>query len=377
MAPKTRIAAMIAPMLFFIICSWFVGQNGFAESASPSLLKAKQEAEAKGYAFFTDRDEIVSKAKKEGKLWVIASQDRDTLKAIVNAFRQKYPFIDVKAEEVAGTDTYQRMLLEMKAGLANWDVNYLGWDSYTQYLPYMKKVDILGMAEQGVLQIPPKMIDPVQRNIVALQSNAGVVIYNSELISSEKVPNTLEDFLKPEFKGRKFALDVRSPAIPALVPFWGLEKVLDIARKLVAQEPIWYRGSSRAVTMVSMGEVGPVYGINYATVKRNQEKDVRKVLQYKVVEPVPARLTEAQAILATAANPHAGLLWLEFEASPEGQKIIDQANIQASLLSPGSVLEQLTRGKKVSLVDWNHFQKTGDYSKKIIEAMGFPREEKK
>ena len=129
--------------------------------------------------------------------------------------------------------------------------------------------------------------------------------------------------------------------------------------------------------MVSMGEVGPVYGINYATVKRNQEKDVRKVLQYKVVEPVPARLTEAQAILATAANPHAGLLWLEFEASPEGQKIIDQVAIQASLLSPGSVHEQLTRGKKVSLVDWNHFQKTGDYSKKIIEAMGFPREEKK
>ena len=370
---------LVLTLMVALLAHWLTGPTAYSATASPALLKAKQQAEANGYLFFTSHNDIVGMAKKEGKLRVLASQYSDTLKAMVNAFGKKYPFIDVKAEEVAGTDTYQRMLLEMKAGLANWDVNYLGWDSYTQYLPYMKKVDILGMAEQGVLQIPPKMIDPVQRNIVALESNAGVVIYNSELISSEKVPNTLEDFLKPEFKGRKFALDVRSPAIPALVPFWGLEKVLDIARKLVAQEPIWYRGSTRAIMMVSMGEVWPVYGINYASVKRIQKKDVRarKVLQYEFIEPVPARLTEAQAILATAANPHAGLLWLEFEASPEGQKIIDQANIQASLLSPGSVLEQLTRGKKVSLVDWNHFQKTGDYSKKIIEAMGFPREEKK
>ncbi|MBI2985375.1 MAG: ABC transporter substrate-binding protein [Deltaproteobacteria bacterium] len=368
---------LVLTLMVALLAHWLTGPTAYSATASPALLKAKQQAEANGYLFFTSHNDIVEMAKKEGKLRVLASQYGDTLKAIVNAFRKKYPFIDVKAEEVAGTETYQRMLAEMKTGLANWDVNYLGWDSYTQYLPYMKKVDILGMAEQGVLQIPPKMIDPVQRNIVALQSNAGVVIYNSELISSEKVPNTLEDFLKPEFKGRKFALDVRSPAIPALVPFWGLEKVLDIARKLVAQEPIWYRGSSRAVTMVSMGEVGPVYGINYATVKRNQEKDVRKVLQYKVVEPVPARLTEAQAILATAANPHAGLLWLELEASPEGQKIIDQVAIQASLLSPGSVHEQLTRGKKVSLVDWDHFQKTGDYEKKIVEALGFPRADRK
>jgi hypothetical protein len=126
-----------------------------------------------------------------------------------------------------------------------------------------------------------------------------------------------------------------------------------------------------------MGEVGLAWGVNYKSVRNHQEKDARKVLEYKLVEPIPARLTEAQAVLGTAAHPHAALLWLEFEAGPEGQKILDQTDLAASILSPGSIHEQLTRGKKVSIVAWDHFEKTGDYSKRIIEAMGFPRVEEK
>jgi ABC-type Fe3+ transport system substrate-binding protein len=348
-----------------------------AASLNLELLKAQQRAEASGYIFFTSHNDIVDVAKKEGKLRVLVSQDQLVLKAVVTAFRKKYPFIDVSAEEVLGTESYQRTLQEIKTGLANMDVTYLNWDSYADYLPYLKKFDVLGMAERGVLQIPPKMIDPIRRNVVAVSGAVGGMVYNREIVSSEKVPNTVEDFLKPEFKGKKFALDVRSPALPALVPFWGLEKVLEIARKLTAQDPIWFRGATRGVIIVSAGEAGLVYGINYKTWKRQQKKDARKILDYKLMEPAPARLSEAESILNAAANPHTGLLWLEFLAGPEGQKILDESDLAASFFSPGSAHEQIIRGKKLSVVDWEHFQKTGDYSMKIVEAMGFPRVEKK
>lgn len=374
MATKFRIAALIAPALFFTTCYLSLGTSVFAASPSSALLKAKQQAEAEGYIFVTGHDEIVEKAKKEGKLRVLSAQEPVSTKAMVIAFNKKYPFIDVNVKEVTGLETYQRILLEMKAGLAkNWDVNYLAWDSYAEYLPYLKKFDILGMTEQGVLQIPSKMIDPVHRHVVALQSNVHIVAYNRELIPSDKVPNTWEDFLKPELKGKKFSLDVRAKALPALVPVWGLEKVLDMARKLAAQNPIWYQGETRVRAQLSIGEVSLIHGPNYKGVRRQQEKDVRKVIEYKVTEPVPARLSEAEAILGAAANPHAGLLWLEFQASPEGQRILDETDIAASLLSPGSAHEQLTRGKKVSIVAWDHFQKVGEYEKKIVEALGFPR----
>jgi hypothetical protein len=78
--------------------------------------------------------------------------------------------------------------------------------------------------------------------------------------------------------------------------------------------------------------------------------------------------------LNTADYPYAGLLWLEFLASSEGQKLIDEHwPLGASVLSPGSAQEELTRGKKISLVDWNHMAKVDDYLNKVVEAMGFPK----
>jgi hypothetical protein len=44
----------------------------------------------------------------------------------------------------------------------------------------------------------------------------------------------------------------------------------------------------------------------------------------------------------------------------------------ASLFAPGSVQEGITRGKKLSIIDWNHYTKLDDYLNKAVEAMGFP-----
>jgi len=35
----------------------------------------------------------------------------------------------------------------------------------------------------------------------------------------------------------------------------------------------------------------------------------------------------------------------------------------------------VTRGKKLSVVDWNHFGKYQDYEAKIFVAWGFPKED--
>ena len=358
---------------------WFLAASLLAAAApNAALQKAKQAAEAKGYVFFTNHDEIVERAKKEGKLRVQSSQEPRAIKAMAEAFKKKYPFIDIRAEELIGLENYQRMLQEMKAGLAKtWDVNYVAFDFYSEFLPFQKKFDLLGMAEQGVLQITPKLVDPVNRHVVAVQSNMQVIAYNKELMPAGKLPDTWEGFLRPDFKGRKFALDVRPKMLGALVPLWGIEKTVDMARKLAAQEPIWFRGEQGLMTFMIAGEIGLCLGPNYKSVKLIQEKDTRKVLEYKVIEPVPARLTEAEAVLNTAANPHAGLLWLEFQASPEGQKILDDVDLAASILSPGSVHEQLTRGKPLSVLAWEHYTKMAQYEEELVKAYGFPRPEKK
>jgi iron(III) transport system substrate-binding protein len=349
----------------------------YAASANPTLAKAKQEAEAKGFIFAASHEEIIANAKKEGKLRVMGSLGAQTLKPLNEAFRKKYPFIDSNAQEIAGTDNYIRMIQEMKAGMAkSWDVNYVAFDMYPEYLPFQKKFDILGMAQQGVLQIPQKMIDPVNRHVVVVASDLQAVAFNKKLLPPDKVPNTWEGFLREEFSGRKFMLDIRPKDLAALVPAWGMEKTLDFARKLAAQKPVWIRGNSRALTMIQSGEYSTLLGPNLASAMRVEKKDPN--IGYKIIEPVPTRLNEAQSVLGAASNPYAGLLWLEFICSPAGQAIMDQYEpYGASYLTAGSVQEKIVRGLKLSVVDWEHVTKLEDYQKKITEAYGFPRADAK
>jgi len=350
----------------------------FAAELSPALLKAKKEAEGKAYLFAASHDEIVNRAKKEGKLRVIVSLDAGILKRLSEGFTKKYPFIQVQADEIRGIDAYTRQLHELKAGLAKGiDVNEVDYDYYNEYLPHLKKVDMHGMVEQRVLQMPLQMVDPINRNIVAVGSGIQVVAYHKKLIPADSVPDTWEGFLKPEFKDRKFALGIRPKDVAALVPAWGLEKTLDFARKLTAQNPIWVSGDTRTITSMLAGEYSLFFGPNYDAVLRAKNKDKTDVLGYKLVEPVIVRLNESEGILAAAEHPYAALLWLEFAASAEGQKVLEEAGpYEGSVFIQGTVQEKAVRGKKQSLVDWSHYTKIPEYIKRVVEAYGFPRAEK-
>ena len=344
-------------------------------AAGSALQKAKQESEAKGFIFETSRDEIIAKAKKEGRLRVLTSLEIESLKPVSEAFKKKYPFIDLRAEEISGTDTYQRVILEMKAGTASgWDVNYLTTDYYDDYFPYLKKFDFLGMAQHGVLQIPTGMIDPTNRNIISYTTNTQIVAYNKTMIADANLPNTWEDFLKPEFKGKKFVVDIRPQEVANLVPAWGLEKTLQFARAIAAQNPIWIRGHSRTIAAMAAGEYAMLLGANLNATKRAMDKDRMGVLNYKVVEPVPIRIADHEAVYVKAASPYAGLLWLEFIGGPETQSIINRDH-KGSVFFPGTTPYQLTQGKKVSLVAWEHAPRLEGLQKKVFEAYGFPKAE--
>jgi ABC-type Fe3+ transport system substrate-binding protein len=344
-------------------------------ASSEALMKAKQEAEAKGYTFALSHDEIVAKAKKEAKLRVLSRLDAQELRSVAEAFKKAYPFIDLRAEEIAGVDTFQRMILEMKSGSASgWDVNFMAPDFYADYLPYQKKFDVRGMVQHGVLNLPIPMVDPINRNVVAFLSISQVVAYNKKLISEDKVPGVWEDFLKPEFKDKKFLVDIRPQEIANLVPAWGLEKTLKFSKSLAQQNPIWVRGHTRVLAAMVTGEYSMLLGANLNSTLNAMKKDRASVLAYKAVEPIPVRIHGHEGVYEKADSPYAGLLWLEFMGSPEAQKIIESA-WHGSLFVPGTIAYQLTQGKKVSLAAWDHVPKLGEYQEKVFEAFGFPKAE--
>ena len=174
MKEKFRALAMVIASSL-ICCLSSASPDSFAAQANSALLTAREQAKEKGFVFFANRDEIVAKAKKEGKLRV-QNGLRETLKASTEAFRTQYPFIDLHAETVRGIADSQRVLLEVKANAAkNWDILRTHPDIYSQWEPHLWKVDLLGMAQHGVLDIDPKMIDPQNRNVIALGSRFAAV----------------------------------------------------------------------------------------------------------------------------------------------------------------------------------------------------------
>jgi len=128
------------------------------------------------------------------------------------------------------------------------------------------------------------MIHPAERNIVSVISGLSVILIIGSLSAEDKVPTKWDDFLKPEFKGRKFVVDLRPFALAALVPSWGLEKTLEFCRKLAAQRPVWGIGNTRINTVVTAGEYPLYLASTFNAVKRAMSKDPSGDLNYKIIE---------------------------------------------------------------------------------------------
>jgi len=129
--------------------------------------------------------------------------------------------------------------------------------------------------------------------------------------------------------------------------------------------------------MVS-GEYALYQLTNYHSCALAQQQDPRKVLVCKLIEPIPVRLTVPQAIAYNAPRPYSALLFLEFLASREAQKIMDDIEpLKSSIYAPGSELESITKGKKVALETIDSFPRTEKRIDMVVEAFGLPKAEKK
>jgi len=367
---------LCAAICVFLGC-WFCRPVVEAATAGSAVLEAKKSAESKGLLFLTSRDEVLAKAKQEGSLRVISSLDTESFKPMMETFSKKYPFIKLRMDEIGGPEAYQRFLLELKAGtVKDIDTSEASSEFYVENAAHAMKIDILGMAQQGVLGINPKMVDPENRSVVSVASSICGVAYNKNRIAAEAVPDKWEDFLKPEFKGRKFVADIRTQCMATLVVLMGEEWVVKYARQIKDQQPVWLRGNARAMGAIATGEQAIHQMTFYNSCMDAARKDVTKSLMCKIIEPAPVWLRENQFILKSAPHRHAALLFIEHMASREGQKIIDDYEpLKSSLYTDGEVA-RLIKGKKVSVNDHRTFHNTPNWMKLVVDAYGFPRAEK-
>jgi iron(III) transport system substrate-binding protein len=346
-----------------------------SHAQSPNVQKQKEEAAQKGMIYLT-KEEILAGAKREGKALVYPGHDEKTIPLLVNAFKQKYPFLkEVNFGFVSDIAPGQRELFDMIAGKASRDAFNLHQTFWSQYFKHdlLKKYDFKAMAQDGQLQIPSGMIDE-SGVVVWLATNIGVMLYNTKVVPPENAPTGWDSCVDPKWKG-KFYLDTKPNEIVWLLTSWGEDAVVEYAKKLKANEPIFGSSRSGGITRLASGEFHLQCTVYYHTTQRVLKKDPTMPVRIVIPNPLPIALLEPDAIYARAENPHAGLLWLEFLASQQAQQISDSREPgRASFLVEGTLANRLAKGANVSICASSCRNQQEKLATRIAtEAWGLPK----
>ena len=150
---------------------------------------------------YDSHDALVAAAAEEPALQVNTTHDEEVNVALQDGFLAAYPDLEASVVEQE-SDEDQKALLELESGQHPYDVLIIGAASYLDFLPWCADLDMLAMAEAGVLTIPDGMINPAEPNTIVVGSEMVGNAYNPELVSEGDVPQTYDDYLDPKWKGQ-------------------------------------------------------------------------------------------------------------------------------------------------------------------------------
>lgn len=196
---------------------------------------------------------LVEAGKKEGKAVVYGSLESDTAGAVFKVFKQKTG-IDVDYWRASATKVMDRALSEYRAGKPLFDI-ILTNDNPMQIMlkeGIFAKYDSPSAKEFTKESIDPNL-GPRYRNVVI------GVVYNKSGIGPADAPKSLEDLVKPQYRGKIVMPDptqhtTTTQWVASLEKLMGKEKADKYIRELAASKPILVESLLPAAERVMTGE---------------------------------------------------------------------------------------------------------------------------
>jgi iron(III) transport system substrate-binding protein len=204
-------------------------------------------------AFAQDAKQIEA-AKKDGKLVVYGTMQSDIFELLQKSFFKKTG-ITVDYWRTSATKVMERALSEARAGKALFDLVMTTEDT----MRIMLKEGILTKYDSPMNRDFPKdAIDPdlgprARNHIVG-------IVYNKSIINPADAPKTLEDLVKPQYRGKLVMAD---PTLHTTTAQWlvnlhkliGKEKADKFVRDLAAMKPTLVESFGPAAERVTSGEI--------------------------------------------------------------------------------------------------------------------------
>ena len=272
-----------------------------------------------------DREKVLHDgAKKEGQVTFYTS---NTWMAthVIQEFGKKYPFIKPNVYRSDSKELLKRVTEEATAGHQIADVVETSPD-------YMALLHSTGLFQE-ILSPELAAYDDDAR----AKGKKGVLYgtsrelyislgYNTKLIAPADVPKSMKDLLDAKWKGKMSIAGTTTGTqwIGAIIETFGME----FLEKLAAQEINVQNISGAALAqLVASGEVPispTIFNSNIIVAKQKGAP-----VEWKPIDPVIGT-TGMSGLVAKAPHPHAGLLFLDFLYSKEGQLAVVKGGLSSA-----------------------------------------------
>ncbi|HEX9446036.1 MAG TPA: extracellular solute-binding protein [Candidatus Binatia bacterium] len=300
---------------------------------------------------------LVEAAKKEGgKVVVYGSLEADTTDAVVKAFEKKTG-LGVEYWRASTTKVMDRAATEFRAKKALVDV-ILVHDAEMQLL---FKEKIVSRYDSPMFKdFTKESIDP-ERGPRYRDTIIGIV-YNKNTIKAEDTPKTLDDILKPQFRGRLVMPDptqhtTTTEWVASLPKLMGKEKADKFIRDLAAAKPLLVESLLPAVERVSTGE--SALAITY--IKFSYTFGLKGApLDYVRSEQM---MGEGSYIMLAArpAHPNAGKAFIDFFLGSDSMKILAE---NGEFVTRKGVHPPIPGADKIKFTEMIHLDQNGFAEKK-------------
>jgi len=299
---------------------------------------------------------LVAAAKKEGKVVVYGSLESDTVGTIKKVF-QKKTGVEVDYWRASATKVMDRALSEYRAGKPMFDV-MLTNDNPMQIM--LQEGIFAKYMSPSAADFPKDAIDP---NLGPRYRNVIIgVVYNKGIIKPADAPKSLEDLLKPQFKGKLVMPDptqhtTTTQWVASLWKLMGKEKADKYIRDLAAMKPILVESLLPAAERVTTGEtpVAITY-VKYAFIFGQKGAPLEYVRLGKMMGD-----GHYLALNNKAPHANAGKAFIDFFLDDESMKIMASLG---EFVNRKGVYPPLPDADKIQFVEMVDLDKKGFAEKK-------------
>lgn len=298
-------------------------------------------------------DDTVAAAKKETEVNLYLSTNLDDANGMIQSFRKKYPFIDVKFFRAGNEKLLSRILTETAAGKFSGDVILIS----SFEVRVLRQKQLLQRYFSPESANYPEGFTDKEGYWTSVYSIPRVIAYNTKLVRADAAPKTYEDLLQPRWKNGFSMSDSAVLWYTGFVKFYGEEKGRAFMKKLAAQKPIFRDSESIITQLLAAGEfpLALTYSHQVGTMKRKGAP----VDWIRTAQPLVTGLKPI-SLSAKAAHPNAGKLFIDFVLSKDGQELIRSFN---RISGRAGVSSEFTEGVALYPAD----PRWGDHYAKYVE----------